>query len=310
MLFSVIIPTFNRASLVRETVQSVLDQEGNDFEIIVVDDGSTDDTRAVLAEFGERVQVFTQQNRGPGAARNFGASQARGRYLAFLDSDDVWFPWTLAAYRELATRADSPSFIAGSPLRFASASQLSSAAPEPVRFQRFSDYLASSDEWAWWGVSSFVIRADAFARTAGFLTDNVNGEDADLALKLGDAPGFCTIRSPSTFGFRMHGQSLTADWQKTLAGVWRMIAAEQAGAYPGGPKRRQLRCRIVTRHIRPVVMGCLRRGMAGEAWRLYRATFRWQLAAGRWKYLFGFPFVSIFHSVRIDESSAPGHPPV
>jgi glycosyltransferase involved in cell wall biosynthesis len=97
MLFSVIIPTYNRAALLCTALDSVFAQTFTDYEVIVVDDGSTDGTAAMVASYGGRVRYFQQQNKGPGAARNLGAQHATGEYLAFLDSDDLWFPWTLLA---------------------------------------------------------------------------------------------------------------------------------------------------------------------------------------------------------------------
>lgn len=89
---SVILPVFNRGYCLGATLQSVLAQTFTDFEVIVVDDGSTDDTVAVARSFGGRVQVLTQANRGASAARNAGIRQARGQWLAFQDSDDFWHP--------------------------------------------------------------------------------------------------------------------------------------------------------------------------------------------------------------------------
>jgi GT2 family glycosyltransferase len=89
---TVIIPTFNRARYLAEAVQSVLDQTFSDYELIVVDDGSTDGTSAVLAGFEDpRLRVLSQENRGISAAMNAGLRAARGEYIARLDSDDVWF---------------------------------------------------------------------------------------------------------------------------------------------------------------------------------------------------------------------------
>jgi len=87
---SVIIPTYNRSRFVVEAVESVLCQSYDDFELIVVDDGSTDDTSSVLAAFGGRIRVIRQQNRGPAGARNRGLSEASGELICFLDSDDLW----------------------------------------------------------------------------------------------------------------------------------------------------------------------------------------------------------------------------
>ncbi len=92
-LVSVIIPTFNRAGMVVEAVDSVLAQSYQALEVIVVDDGSTDDTEARLAGYGERIKVIRcSLNRGVSAARNCGIRRSCGSYVALLDSDDLWLP--------------------------------------------------------------------------------------------------------------------------------------------------------------------------------------------------------------------------
>jgi glycosyltransferase involved in cell wall biosynthesis len=92
---SVVIPTFNRAHSVGKAIESVLAQTFQDFEVIVVDDGSKDDTSKVLAGFGDGIRTISQENRGASAARNAGIRLARGKWVAFLDSDDEWHPTKL-----------------------------------------------------------------------------------------------------------------------------------------------------------------------------------------------------------------------
>jgi len=105
---SVIMPTYNRADLIGRSVRSVLEQSYGDFELIVVDDGSTDSTPDVVAGFSdERIRyVRCQENRGAAAARNTGVRAARGAYIAFQDSDDEWLPQKLerqmGTFRHLA----------------------------------------------------------------------------------------------------------------------------------------------------------------------------------------------------------------
>ncbi len=109
---SVVIPTFNRRGMVFEAVESVLCQTWRDWELVVVDDGSTDGTAEALeAEFGDpRVRVFRQENAGASAARNRGARGTRGPLLAFLDSDDTWLPEKLERQLEaLREHPESPA---------------------------------------------------------------------------------------------------------------------------------------------------------------------------------------------------------
>ena len=90
MKVSVIIPTYNCAQYITEAVESVLNQTYKDFEIIVVDDGSTDNTKEVIKPYLNKIKYIYQQNSGPSAARNRGIKEAKGEYIAFLDADDIW----------------------------------------------------------------------------------------------------------------------------------------------------------------------------------------------------------------------------
>lgn len=102
---TVIITSFNYAEYLRQAIDSVLAQTDTDFELLIVDDGSTDGSAAYAREYVDpRLQVVVQPHRGPGAARNAGLRAARGRYIAFLDADDVWIPEKLAMQSELLDR--------------------------------------------------------------------------------------------------------------------------------------------------------------------------------------------------------------
>jgi GT2 family glycosyltransferase len=303
--FSVIIPTYNRCGLLAVTLKSVFSQSFKDFEIIVVDDGSTDGTMAYLHSLSQlRLKVLHQSNQGPGAARNLGTRHASGSYLAFLDSDDLWFPWTLDVYRDVILTYKSPSFVVGRPRVFSSDCELNSVVLNHTNTQRFDDYFASGDQWRWWGVSSFVIRRDAFVAVGGFTNACVNGEDADLALRLGTSPGFIQITAPVTFAYRDNPESATKDMGRTLSGAWTHVCAEHTGRYPGGRLRAAERRRILTRHTRPLTLSCLEQGLRREAWALYVSTFVWNASLGRLKYLAAFPFLAIANLFNRRKASA------
>lgn len=95
MRVSTVIAAYNSERTIAQAIDSALAQQCNDHEIVVVNDGSTDHTAAVLAGYQDRIRVMNQPNRGAGAARNAGAAQARGKYIAFLDADDSWLPGKL-----------------------------------------------------------------------------------------------------------------------------------------------------------------------------------------------------------------------
>lgn len=95
-LVSIIIPTYNRGWIVKEAIDSVLAQDFKDFELIVVDDGSTDNTPDTLSSYKNEIIMVRQKNKGVSAARNRGIVSAAGRWIAFLDSDDLWMPKKLS----------------------------------------------------------------------------------------------------------------------------------------------------------------------------------------------------------------------
>jgi len=295
VLFSIVIPVFNRAELIRPTLDSVLAQDtdgASDHEVLVVDDGSTDGTLDTLASYGSRIRVFEQKNSGPAVARNLGIQHARGEYIAMLDSDDLWFPWTLATYTEAIHRHDSPAFVAGAPFVFREMADLTGAKREPLRDEIFADYLASGDQWRWFGASSFVLRADAVRAVGGFSDQWINSDDADLALRIGLARGFVDVQSPATFAYREHAGSLKTKTDISFRSLAYMLTQEESGAYPGGVERQRERREILTRHLRPFTLACLGTPAAQQGWNLYRRTFAWHLALLRLRYLCSYPVLA------------------
>ena len=107
---SVIIPTYNREEYVVKAIDSVLGQKFDDYEFIVVDDGSTDNTKEIVNKYGDMIRYIYQHNSGVSAARNTGIKLAKGEWVAFLDSDDEWRPDYLLTQIEYG-RAESLAFV-------------------------------------------------------------------------------------------------------------------------------------------------------------------------------------------------------
>jgi len=135
-MFSVIMPCYNHVRYVDQAVSSVRDQSCNCWELLVIDDGSTDGSAEKVqahADQDVRIRLIRQsRNAGPAAARNAGLVAARGDWLAFLDSDDVWYPTTLDAYRKAITRRPAASFFYGRRDRLDASGAIQKG---PVQFQ-------------------------------------------------------------------------------------------------------------------------------------------------------------------------------
>lgn len=196
-LLSVVIPTWNRARLVRDAIDSALVQREGEVEVIVVDDASTDSTAELLErEFGDRIRLLRlEHRRGPGGARNAGARLARGEFVAFLDSDDLWLPGKLDAELEVFVRfpqaevvvSDSQNFfegVADGESRFAQNGLLEATRRE-VR-------LASECRWLWTNsmntvhTCSITVRRETLLRLGErlFAEDLVCCEDWEFQMRL------------------------------------------------------------------------------------------------------------------------------
>jgi glycosyltransferase involved in cell wall biosynthesis len=112
-LFSIVVPTYNRADLISKTLKTLSSQSLNDWEIIIVDDGSTDNTESIIQEYinNDNIKYFFRNNSERAAARNFGASIARGQYVNFFDSDDWALPHYLEIARKLIHERNSPNWF-------------------------------------------------------------------------------------------------------------------------------------------------------------------------------------------------------
>jgi len=290
-MFSVVIAVYNRAELVRATLDSVLSQQESDREVIVVDDGSTDDTPNVLAEYGDRIALLRQANRGPGAARNLALRHAKGQYIAFIDSDDLWPTWTLSTYRQVIEQHDRPAFVASREWSFTDTNtppNLAKLSQTALRTSVYDDYYASHADGGWVPLCGAAVRSDVLRQVGWFAENRINFEETDLWLRLGVAPGFVRIESPVCSARREHKGSVTSDLDTTVAGVLYLIEQENTNQYPGGNARRIERLMMLTRHVRPVSIRCLRKRDVTGAWSLYRKSARWHLRLGRMRYLLGF----------------------
>ncbi len=179
MTVSVIIPTYQRRELVGRAVASVLAQSYRDFELIVIDDGSTDGTKEALAPLTGRLRYRWQPNRGAAAARNAGLALARGSIVAFLDSDNHWLPDHLAVATEVLERFPEAVLVSTSPRHVLGGK----ASPRDAYLLDLLPALFFSNPLGY--LSSVAVRRDALLAVGGFDERLVVGEVADLWMRLG-----------------------------------------------------------------------------------------------------------------------------
>jgi glycosyltransferase involved in cell wall biosynthesis len=184
---SVVIPTFNRKDYVQEAIESVLSQTFTDYEIIVVDDGSTDCTGEVLSvRFGPLIHYVWQENQGESVARNQGVKLSQGEYIALLDSDDLWEPQKLEKQVAALESSQSTILVFTSSWRIDAASHKLGDAPTDQNIHQDQLTIEALCLYNIMGsaVSTAMIRRDAFNAVEGFDPSIRYGEDWDLWLRL------------------------------------------------------------------------------------------------------------------------------
>jgi glycosyltransferase involved in cell wall biosynthesis len=292
-LLTIITPVYNRAEFLLATLDSVAAQVFTDYEIIVVDDGSTDDTPAVLSHeaandrWQGRLRVFRQTNAGPGAARNLALDHARGEYCTFLDSDDLLFPWSLSLIAEVIASEGRPPILIGRQVPFTANEEHLAVVREPIDLLRLPDLFSIGYVGA---TGTLIAQTQAIKAVGGFIEDRIVGEDAELMIRLGTLPRAVKIQSPGTYGYRLHPGKMSRQTANWSAGAMALIKRYDAGAFPGDEERRRRARQIVSFNAAFCALTCALRGDLPEGFRLYLKTFRWQWEAGAYSHLVKTPF--------------------
>ncbi len=304
MTISVIIPTYNRASDCARAIDSCIDQLGEYDEVVVVDDGSTDDTLEMLQGYVDRlpgiVRVFAQDNAGVGVARNTAIKEALGDYIVLLDSDDILLPWTIARVRDAIERFDKPAIIAGPTPFFEDPSEIDTASVPDAGASYYRDLLDCWKNPVYLPGSGVALRRDALDEVGGFFPHRHLGEDIDLYLKLSEKQGFVVYDNPIYAQYRPRScahTGISQNPQSVYKSCEFLLERLAIGDYGIQGARRKQRQAWVTATTRPSSLYLAKHGFPGLAMRVYRRTFAMNLGLGRVRYLLGAPLVALAGSL-------------
>ena len=211
-LVSVIIPAYNQAQYIGRTLESVIQQRFRDYEIIVVNDGSTDDTSQVLEDYREHIQLITQANAGPSAARNTGIKASRGELIAFLDSDDLWMPDMLSSTVEFLNTHQECDWVCGAWNHIDEHGNMISEVRDMSWHHDIVDRGQLLQELALWNlflVHVLLLRRRLFECCGAFDESLRAAEDWDLWLRLAAHGHTLGIIDRHVASYRRHGSSMT-----------------------------------------------------------------------------------------------------
>lgn len=256
---SVIIPTYNRAHFLAEAIQSVLDQTFTDFELIIVDDGSTDNTEDIVMKFKDpRIRYINQENSGVSAARNTGIKASDGEYIAFLDSDDIWLPQNLDFKVKLLDARPEIGLVCSDAYFYDSYSgailgrrwhdrtfhgwvdDVLTATQEPVK-EMFTRGCFITPQ-------ASVIRHSVFNQAGYFDESLQNHEDWDLFVRIARIFSIETIDIP-LLKIRRHNDSLSADWDKMYLGAVTVLNKAKSSYYLNDEELKLINQRLARLHF-------------------------------------------------------------
>lgn len=282
--FSVLMPAYNREKYVGQAIDSVLSQSFTDYELFVIDDGSTDKTLQVLESYGTRIKVLRQANRGPEVARNLAAAMARGEYLVLLDSDDLLMSGAMATYDRVIRAFDSPPLIIGAMTAFQDGQSIpaSSQSLLPIKVLKYRDYL-SKDVKLDLSSSRIVLRRSVFDQVGGLRNTTAatfHLDSLNLILKVATYGPCVVVRQPYTVAYRHHEANAIRSLRPIADGILVLARSEYQGQYPGGRARRRDRYACIgSVALSWAVKHCLRERRWKLAFRLLWETAPMEFAA-------------------------------
>lgn len=275
---SVVMPCFNAGAYLDEAIESVLAQSYNDVELIVVDDGSTDGSREKLRAYGARIKLISQENRGPGPARNRGIREATGEFFAFLDADDYWHVECLSRLHEALSNPDVPLAYCGWQNFYTSGkARKPFIPPDYERLDKAEAFLKSASPWP---IHAAVIRRQVLESVNGFDERWRTCMDYDLWLRIG-VPNRIE-RVPRVLAFYRHhaDTQITAVRWRQARNVW-LVKRHFAKTYP------ELVKHIPPRKLKELIDGVLLQRGYDAFWKRdlvsAQKIFRMSLNSGHWE---------------------------
>lgn len=267
-LVSVIIPTYNRAALLLQAIASVLEQDYPRYELLVADDGSTDDTLQRVAVFGGRLRYLRLEHSGrPSVARNRALEAARGDLVAFLDDDDLWQPGKLTRAVDLLARDPAPGWVYGDFCLLQMDGILSSPLLEPHQ-KRSGAILTPLIGDCFVHTSTVLARRALLKAVGGFDESFATAEDYDLWLRLAQAAPAGFVPEPLVW-VRRHAGEIShhrelQTYHNTIAALERLRAR-----FPLTPRQRLRLRRALARFYTHVGLAHARRGEIADARRCF-----------------------------------------
>lgn len=294
---SVIIPTWNRSSVIRRAIESIRGDFTGSFEVIVVDDGSTDGTdriaREALADAGLNGRVIREANSGPAVARNVGVAASSGRYLAFLDSDDYWFPWTLTLCMKAIKLPRPPALVFLQSVDVRDKMPNLNPSLSPPEFLTFDGFLEAVDAVGSlrYATCNAAMSREVFDTVGGFRRV-ASSEDTDMFMRAAQLGPCRLVIGPPLVAHELgRGDNISAFYSRIEKGFRFILRENERGAYPQAPGGAALKRRMLDKIIVHTILMAFASGRPREAYRLMFRHGGTLMRAGDWHWLVRLPIL-------------------
>ena len=247
---SIVLSAYNAAKFVEQTLTSLLHQTFRNYEIIAVDDGSTDDTKKKLDRYSDRMTIIAQSHQGPEGARNAGIECAQGKYIVSFDADDILFPYALEVYAVTIEKFGRPQLILGDMSYFESDSPVQRdnwdgstvRCTESLCFFKRRNSLDVSN-------SNTIARRDVLIKVNGYQLNSFLYDDLCLLFRLGTQSPFLVIEYPTTVARRSHDANFSSNPKVLLRGAMAICSSERSELFPGGNAMRMDRRGLIASNL-------------------------------------------------------------
>ncbi|MBF0503854.1 MAG: glycosyltransferase [Candidatus Omnitrophica bacterium] len=229
---SVIIPTYNRGQYITQAIESVLSQTFLDYEIIVIDDGSTDNTQEILKKYKNEIKSIRHENQGISKTRNSAINQSCGEYLAFLDSDDYWTSEKLAQQVKVLDSHPNVGIVYARMPIINEKGEKIGMKPAGVSGKNFKELL---EVWGDLPTSSIMVRRDCFTKAGLFDVSLDTMEDIDMWIRIAQFYDLYEIENKVLAYYRRHDEQITKNKAKVYGGLVK-IFTKIYNTYPQAPK--------------------------------------------------------------------------
>jgi glycosyltransferase involved in cell wall biosynthesis len=252
MELTIIIPVYNRNEYVQQCLKSVLNQDLSGVEIIVVDDGS-DLILKLEDDIYKNVRVLRIKNSGAAFARNYGAINALGKYLMFIDSDDLLNPNAIAIVKNLIKKYKDLAFIIMSYQDFRNQEELLHDTTQ-LKYKKALNYFDGWMPGEYGGAGMIVISKEVFKDVNGFSAERINAEDHDLLIRVGLKGSYIHIHAPVMIAHRIHDKNEMSDINKNISGIIRLANYEKNQKMQLKTAHKKKLRQIIMSHAKPVII--------------------------------------------------------